>query len=150
MQQDNYEFMASVEQVKKYLAYWFQVGKPLIDPRGQVSLLPRTIVVGDRYTSEFESFFQQIQQPRYRDCYLEGTEQTLGDLFSSRWEIADCARCAMPIPLDELGLVVGCPCADLHGWPNVNVPMPHCPHNVRHQLEFIHRRLQQRLSGFQS
>ncbi|AFY38556.1 hypothetical protein Lepto7376_2266 [[Leptolyngbya] sp. PCC 7376] len=138
--------MASTDQVKKYLAYWFQVGKPLISPHNDQRILPHTIVVGDRYSSEFESCFQEILSPRYRDSYLEGTEQTLGELLTSRWELLSCSRCSMPIPTDELGLKMGCPCADLNAWPNVELPLPHCPSNVRSQLTLIHQRLRQRLA----
>ncbi len=140
------EFMASVEQLKKYLAYWFQVGKPLISPRGNQRILPRTIVVGDRYSPEFDAYFQDILTADYRDSHLEGTTQTIGELLSDRWELLPCARCSMPIPLDSLGLAIGCPCADLNAWPNVELPLPHCPNNVRAQLTLIHQRLQQRLA----
>lgn len=141
-------FMASADQVKKYLAYWFQVGKPLICPRGDRRILPRTIVVGDRYAKEFEECWQQLTAPECRDCYLEGTNQTLGELLSPRWEIFNCVRCAMPIPIDELGLQTGCPCFDLHSWPNLDAPIPHCPYNVRAQLTLIHQRLRDRRSAF--
>lgn len=140
--------MANVEQVKKYLAYWFQAGKPIIRHRDNRPILPRTIIVGDQYSSEFETLFTQLISPECRDDYLQGTDQSMADLLSPRWDIADCARCNMPIPLDTVGLITGCPCGDLHGWPNLDLPMPRCPHNVRAQLTLIHQRLQNHLRYF--
>ncbi|OKH18409.1 hypothetical protein [[Limnothrix rosea] IAM M-220] len=140
--------MASVDQLKKYLAYWFQVGKPLISPRDNRRILPRTIVVGDRYSPEFDAYFQDVLTPHHHDSYLEGSTQTIGELLSNRWELLACSRCSMPIPIDNLGLTIGCPCADLSAWPNVELPLPHCPNNVRAQLNLIHQRLRQRLAKF--
>jgi hypothetical protein len=137
--------MASVEQVKKYLAYWFQAGKPIICPWDDRPILPKKIIIGDRYSSEFEMLFTRLLTPECRDCYLRETNQSMGDLLSGRWDMWDCARCQMPIPLDRVGLITGCPCADLNGWPNLDLPMPRCPNNVRAQLTFIHQRLQERL-----
>lgn len=140
--------MATVHQVKQYLAYWFQVGKPLIAPHENRRLLPSTITVGERYTTEFNEFFTELLSPRYRDSYLEGTTQTLQELLSARWSLSACARCAMLVPLDNVGLKIGCPCTDLEEWPNLDLPLPHCPNNVRAQLTVIHQRLQERLEQY--
>ena len=138
--------MASIEQVKRYLAYWFQAGKPLISPRHNQRILPQSILAGDHYSPEFESCFRTLLLPPYRDSYLEGTVQTLNELLSSRWELIDCSRCSMPIPIDELGLVTGCSCADLPAWPNTEIPQPRCPNTVQEQLKFIHERLKRHLT----
>lgn len=135
-------YMASMDRVKQYLAHWFQVGKPVICPQGDRQILPQTILEGNHYSPEFESCWQELQT--HRDCYLQGTTQTLQDLLSDRWEIEDCPRCTMPMPFDALGLKTGCPCADLAGWPNIAVPMPHCPRYARDRLSAIHKRLRAR------
>ena len=140
--------MASTEQVKRYLAYWFQVGKPLISPHDGQRILPDTILAGDRYSSEFESCFQTLLSSPYQDSHLEGTVHTLKELLSSRWEMMSCSRCSMPIPIDEMGLITGCSCADLPAWPNTELPQPRCPKTVQEQLKFIHQRLQKRLAEF--
>ena len=137
--------MANVQQVKQYLAYWFQVGKPLIVPQENRQLLPSTITAGENYTSEFNAFFDELLSPRHDDSYLEGSPYTLKELLSSRWSLSPCARCTMPIPVDNIGLNTGCPCADLEEWPNLDLPLPHCPNNVREQLTVIHQRLHKRL-----
>lgn len=133
--------MATPEQVKKYLAYWFQVGKPVICPKGDRRILPQEVVIGDRYTQEFEQYWQELLQPQNRDCYLVGTDQTIAALLSSRWTIDACSRCAMPIPVDELGITVGCPCFDLESWPNNEIPLPRAPVDVRNHLSLIRERL---------
>ena len=140
-------FMASSEQIKKYLAYWFQVGKPMILPRSNREILPDPVVLGDRYSPEFRACYAELLKPENRDAYLQGTDQTIGNLLSSRWEIVSCARCAMPIALDEIGLITGCPCSDLDAWPNTTLPTPRCPKNVRAHLTLIHERLQSRLAS---
>lgn len=142
--------MASSDQIRQYLAYWFQLGKPVLlhnrqAPNGQEVLLPRSVIQGDRYSSEFEAIWQRLQSCDARDAYLEGTIQTLGDLMSSSWEIAPCARCAMPVPVLDLGMrAPTCPCADLPGWPDTEVPAPRSPINSDELLQSIRNRLPQK------
>ncbi len=132
--------MASQEQVKRYLAYWLQLGKSLVLDRGEI-LQPRPIE-GDHYSREFEACWQRILAVGGENCYLEGTLQTLSDLLSETWDIADCARCTMPVPIVNMGVQPnGCPCFDLPTWPNTDLPSPRMPVDSRGQLEQIRRRL---------
>ncbi|WP_088890648.1 hypothetical protein [Leptolyngbya ohadii] len=143
--------MASPEQVKQYLAYWFQLGKPLIldgknTEDGRSKVLPQSVIQGDRYSPEFEACWQQISSGAWKSSYLEGTVQTVEHLLSSQWEISSCARCAMPVPMLSLGLQTGdseCPCADLPGWPNTELPQPRVPVDSRNRLQNIRDRLSQ-------
>jgi hypothetical protein len=66
--------MASEQQVKRYLAYWFQLGKKVVIRNGNSALSPQPVMTGDRYSDEFESIWQQILSPDSGDCYLEGTQ----------------------------------------------------------------------------
>jgi hypothetical protein len=134
--------MASSSQVKQYLAYWFQLGKKAIVQNGQQSLLPQPVIQGDRYSREFEDCWQFLLSPESGDCYLEGTSQTIDQLLSSEWELADCPRCEMPVPLREIGLQdAGCPCSDLLTWPNLELPLPRSPVNTQQHLGELRRRL---------
>lgn len=134
--------MASPSQVKQYLAYWFQLGKRAIVHNGQTTLLPDPVICGNAYSREFEACWQFLQSPESGDCYLEGTSQTIAQLLSSEWEIADCPRCEMPIPLRDIGLPPSsCPCSDLPGWPNRELPLPRLPVNTQRHLSEIRRRL---------
>jgi hypothetical protein len=36
--------MASDQQLKQYLAYWAQLGKPIVDHAGQEKLLPSSVI----------------------------------------------------------------------------------------------------------
>ncbi|MBF2047998.1 MAG: hypothetical protein IGS54_11645 [Elainella sp. C42_A2020_010] len=133
--------MASPEQVKQYLAYWFQLGKPLIFDQGE-SVLPQPVVEGDHYSPEFEACWQRILASGGSNCYLDGTIQTIGELLSEKWEMAGCARCGMPVPMLSLGVQSGpCPCFDLPTWPNLDLPLPRLPVDSRSHLEQIRARL---------
>ncbi|MCU0534731.1 MAG: hypothetical protein MUD14_12630 [Hydrococcus sp. Prado102] len=133
--------MASQENVKQYLAYWFQLGKKVVFGNGQEVLLPKSIIEGDRYSKEFESCWQRILASRVT-CYLEGTEQTIEQLLSPMWDIDPCARCGMPVPAIELGIQPNsCPCNDLPNWPNTQLPSPRAPIDSSARLNRIKERL---------
>lgn len=136
--------MAAPQQVKQYLAYWFQLGKPLKFDRGN-DILPQPVIEGNVYSPAFEACWQQVLASGGRDCYLEGTEQSISELLSGAWEMTDCARCRMPVPILSLGIQSNaCPCVDLPGWPNTELPQPRSPVDSRSQLEQIRSRLAQK------
>ena len=134
--------MASQPQVKTYLAYWFQLGKKVIVPRTAKELLPQPVIRGNRYSQEFENCWQSIIANQGKDCYLEGTNQTIAELLTSAWEIIPCARCDMPVPIVDLGAQpIECPCSDLLSWPNSELPQPRSPVNNSVQINKIYTRL---------
>jgi hypothetical protein len=134
--------MANPNQVKQYLGQWFQLGKKVLIEGGKTALLPETVVRGDRYSPEFEACWQRITSPQAGDCYLEGTAQTVAELLGEKWEIIDCARCEMPVPVQSLGLAaVACPCHDLPDWPNTELPIPRSPVDSDRRIENIRLRL---------
>lgn len=134
--------MATIQEVKQYLAYWFQLGKKVMTGNGKSCFLPKSIIEGDRYSQEFETAWQQIISPDSGDCYLEGTQETIAQLLTPTWEISNCARCTMPIPMRNLGMPPElCPCSDLSTWPNSELPPPREPINSQEQLISIRDRL---------
>ncbi|MBW4442850.1 MAG: hypothetical protein KME10_16760 [Plectolyngbya sp. WJT66-NPBG17] len=134
--------MASEQQVRQYLAYWFQLGKRLMTHNGQQALKPASIIAGDRYSDEFEACWNLVRSPESGDCYIEGTTQTIQELLSSEWEISDCARCAMPVPTRSVGMPsYECPCSDLPGWPDTETPQPRSPVQTADSLQKICDRL---------
>jgi hypothetical protein len=134
--------MASEYEVRKYIAYWFQLGKKVLIGNGSEALLPKPVIVGDRYSQEFEKCWQKIVSPDSGDCYLEGTKETIGELLTPAWEMSPCARCAMPVPLRDSGMPAECcPCNDLAHWPNTEIPQPRSPVNTQLQLSGIRARL---------
>jgi hypothetical protein len=134
--------MASSNQVKKYLAYWFQLGKKVLIRGGRDTLLPQPVISGDRYSQQFEECWSQIQSSNSGDCYLEGSDQTIAELLTDQWELEDCSRCAMPIPVQSVGLpALTCPCHDLSGWPNQELPQPRSPIDSTERLNDIRQRL---------
>ena len=136
--------MASEQQVRQYLAYWFQLGKGVLIRGGQEKLLPRPVIQGDHYSGEFENCWQKIQSTNTGDCYLEGATQTIAALLSPAWEINPCCRCSMPVPIQAIGMPSSpdCPCSDLEGWPNNEIPAPRDPVNNQNALSSIRDRLQ--------
>ena len=135
--------MASQQQVREYLAYWFQLGKKIVLRNGMAPFSPSPIVQGDRYSPEFEDCWRSILTVGGKDCYLEGTDQTIEELLSPTWELEDCARCEMPIPLATSGMPAQvCPCNDLSLWPNHDLPGPRAPVSSLAHLTEIRERLE--------
>lgn len=136
--------MASEQQVKRYLAYWFQLGKKVVIHNGDSAVLPQPVIAGDRYSDEFEKTWQLILSLESGDCYLDGTHQTIAELLTPKWEIEPCVRCEMPVPLIKIGLPPElCPCNDLPTWPNTEIPAPREPISNHTKLRAIRDRLNQ-------
>jgi len=134
--------MASRSQIKKYIAYWFQLGKKVLIRNGQEAIIPQVVLSGDRYSQEFEECWQQILSSEWGDCYLEGTNETIQELLSSEWDISPCARCLMPIPSSVKGMPPECcPCFDLPNWPDTEIPLPRSPICSKSHLLSICERL---------
>ncbi|MFB2737947.1 hypothetical protein [Umezakia ovalisporum] len=140
--------MATKQEVRMYLAYWFQLGKKVITSKGKASFLPKPVLRGDGYSQEFEDCWQKILSQTTGDCYLEGTYETISELLTPAWEILACGRCRMPVPLRSLGMPpLGCPCNDLFDWPNSELPAPRSPINTQEQLMLIRNRLEGDISS---
>jgi len=133
--------MASEQEVRQYLAYWFQLGKRVVVGKSQ-KILPQPVIKGERYSQEFEDCWRLLQSPEAGDCYLEGTDETIAELLTPAWEINLCARCVMPIPVQNVGMPpLSCPCNDLSNWPNLEVPAPRSPVNTQARLTEIQNQL---------
>jgi hypothetical protein len=136
--------MASEQQVKQYLAYWFQLGKKIVVRNGQETIQPKTVIAGDRFSQEFEDIWSFIRSSEARECHLEGTAQTINELLSPNWEINACSRCSMPVPTRTIGLPPEtCPCFDLPNWPDTGMPQPRDPISSQDSLLRIRDRLKQ-------
>jgi hypothetical protein len=134
--------MASEQQVRRYLAYWFQLGKRACARGGRQVLYPQPVIQGDRYSDEFERCWQYLHSEESGECYLEGTDQTIDQLLSPQWDVHSCARCDMPVPIPERGMSPSCcPCHDLSGWPNPELPMPRAPVSSQSRLRRLCSRL---------
>lgn len=136
--------MATNQQVRQYLAYWFQLGKKVWINNGNEAILPTPVIQGDRYSDEFEACWQRILSAESNDCHLDGTHQTIQDLLTEAWEIVPCARCAMPVPVMSLGPPISspsCPCSDLSFWPDNQSPSPRMPVSTKSHLTRICDRL---------
>jgi hypothetical protein len=135
--------MASQQEVKQYLAYWFQLGKQVLLQKGQEKILPKIVIQGNHYSEEFERCWQQILQSG-NDSYLEGTSQSIEQLLTDNWEVSPCARCDMPVPIIQLGIQsIDCPCNDLPNWPNQELPKPRSPVDSDAHLLKLQERLRQ-------
>lgn len=134
--------MASEQEVRRYLAYWFQLGKKVLMDYSSKAILPQPVIRGDRYSEEFEDCWRQIIAPNSGNCYLEGTQETVAQLLTPAWDLESCARCDMPLAVRSVGMPpLSCPCDDLSNWPNTEVPAPRSPVNSQAQLSNIRQRL---------
>ena len=136
--------MASQQQVKNYLAYWFLAGKKVYIKNGRETRQPTSVLQQEKFSSEFESCWEEILSAATGQCYLQGTEQTVEELLTSDWELNLCPRCQMPIPLNHSGAKTGsCPCIDLENWPNDELPKPHLPIDNQKHLSQLSSRLKE-------
>lgn len=134
--------MASEQQVKRYLAYWFQLGKRVVIRNGEETIRPKTVLSGNCYSQEFEEFWQTILSPESGNCYLENTNETIAQLLTPAWDVSPCARCLMPVPVRSVGMPPeACPCNDIPSWPNTSIPAPRSPVDSQGQLVDIRERL---------
>ena len=135
--------MASLQKVQDYLAYWFQLGKPILLRHHKTQCLPAPLFQGAQLSPAFEHCWQQIMECP-EQSFLKGTDESIAELLSDAWDIESCARCIMPIPMVVRGIKVSpCPCADLPSWPNETVPSPRpavCSHT---HLDRLRERLNQ-------
>ena len=137
--------MASRTEVKKYLAHWFQLGKGVVDESDDAVYLPKRVIQGDRYSDEFERCWQTMMQANHQALYLRGTQQSLAELLSPAWEITNCARCDMPIPINDRQLPsTPCTCDDLSNWPNEELPRPRLPVDSQAHLSRLRLRLEEK------
>lgn len=129
--------MATTEQLKSYIAQWFQLSKPILYRGGERIYLIQPVLEGERYSAAFEGCWQQVCA-HAGDCHLEGTNETIAELMTPKWEIVGCARCNMPVPIRDAGLPPQhCPCSDLVDWPNSELPSPRLPVNSNDHLRRI-------------
>ncbi|MGB3300573.1 MAG: hypothetical protein WBA76_20100 [Phormidesmis sp.] len=136
--------MASLTDVKTYLAHWFQLGRKVKSDHGRLSYQPEKVIQGEHFSPEFEDCWAAIMAAEGKSLYLEGTDQTIAELLSPTWEVVNCARCEMPIPiLQKESKPHSCPCHDLPDWPNEEVPRPRLPVSSYQHL----RQMKNRLAG---
>lgn len=133
--------MASVQKVQTFLAYWFQLGKPVVLQHRKTDCLPTPVFQGAQFSSAFQACWQQIME-HPEQSFLQGTDENLATLLSDEWEIEGCARCTMPLPMPVRGIKLSpCPCADLPTWPNADMPLPRAAVCTQTQLDSLCQRL---------
>lgn len=133
--------MASVQKVQSFLAYWFQLGKPVVLQHRNTACLPTPVFQGAQFSPAFQACWRQIME-HPEQSFLKGTDENIAELLSDEWDIEGCARCTMPLPMPVRGIKLSpCPCADLPSWPNDDMPPPRqaiCSHT---RLNDIRQRL---------
>ena len=133
--------MATSQDIKSFIAQWLQLGKSVEQLDGSFCFKPEKIHGYQGYSQEFEDWWQEFERQAHKWA-LSGTKEPLDALYGDNWEITDCARCDMPIPILVAGLNdVDCPCSDLPHWPNLELPHPHTPDESKSRLGMIRDRL---------
>lgn len=139
--------MASVQKVQSYLAYWFQLGKPVLLQHRNAQCLPAPVFQGAELSPDFQACWQQITE-HPEQSFLKGTDESIAELLSDEWDVEGCARCTMPIPMPVRGIKLSpCPCADLPSWPNEAVPSPRAAVSTSTHLDSLRKRLDEPSSG---
>lgn len=140
--------ISNYDAVKRYFAMWLQMGKKVFIENQNKLLGMNCVVRGESYTNKFEQLWSEISDPRLGDVYLEGTDESVQELLSPKWEVIACARCAMPVPVG-MGPQVAqvCPCDDLGVSPNLEAIAPREPVITAKHLSSIMSRLQQGASS---
>ena len=140
--------MASQQEVQTYLAYWFQLGKSIHINNGQITRRPMPVLEGDRFSRDFQDCWQAIMAVGGRNCYLDGSSETIAQLLSPAWEITNCARCNIPTAMETVMPVAKpCACGDLDSWPNNELPPPHMPINNKEHFSRLKTRLNEHPQG---
>ncbi|MDX2256975.1 MAG: hypothetical protein NW214_15790 [Pseudanabaenaceae cyanobacterium bins.39] len=121
--------MAKRTLVKNYLAQWMQMGKSISIAGQNENIHIYKVVQGERYSPLFNKLWDAVSSNQANAAYLSGTEQTIGELLSDKWDIIACARCNLLTPCIDVGprVPVCCPCDDLPNHPNLDLVMPHVP-----------------------
>ncbi len=134
--------MASPQEVQTYLAYWFQLGRSVHISNGLTTLRPVPVLEGNQLSRAFKDCWQAIMAVGGRDCYVDGSSETIEQLLSPQWEIINCARCTVPTAMSTVMPVAKlCPCGDMDHWPNNEVPPPHMPINNKKHFSRLKTRL---------
>ncbi|OIP72603.1 MAG: hypothetical protein AUK48_11020 [Oscillatoriales cyanobacterium CG2_30_44_21] len=138
--------MASRTLVKNYLAQWMQMGKTIsLSPQGEEVHIYK-IIQGERYSPLFNKLWDEISTTKAQEAYLSGTDQSIDDLLSNKWEIIACARCNLLVPSVDMGprVPVCCPCDDIPNHPNLDSIAPHIPITLVSQIDDLCDRLVQK------
>jgi hypothetical protein len=139
--------MASRTLVKNYVAQWMQMGKTVsLSTQGEQVRIYK-ILQGEKYSPSFNQLWDEISTTKAQEAYLSGTDQTVSELLSNKWEIVACARCNLLVPSIDIGprVPVCCPCSDLlPTHPNLDLVAPHRPVTLASQLDDLCDRLSQK------
>lgn len=138
--------MASRTLVKNYLAQWMQMGKTVtLSPRGEEVHIYK-IIQGEKYSALFNQLWDEISTTKAQEAYLSGTDQSIEELLSNKWEIIACARCNLLVPSVDMGprAPVCCPCDDIPNHPNLDSVSPHIPVTLVSHIEDLCDRLAQK------
>jgi hypothetical protein len=140
------KIMASRTLVKNYVAQWMQMGKTVVLSTQGKEVHIYKILQGEKYAPPFNQLWEEISTTKAHEAYLSGTDQTVSDLLSNKWEIIACARCNLLVPSIDMGprVPVCCPCDDLPTHPNLDLVAPHIPVTLVSHLDDLCDRLAQK------
>jgi hypothetical protein len=135
--------MANSNVVKDYFAQWMQVGKKVLTQSDNKSVSISKVIDGEKYAQEFELLWTEISTNKAQEAYLEGTNETIQELLSDKWELVECPRCSLPSACIDLGVreTKACPCDTMKLWPNLDTIAPRKPIKTAKYLNNICDRL---------
>jgi hypothetical protein len=134
--------MASTKSIKKLVAYWMQLGQPIINTNTleEFIIYPIYNLYTEHYSKEFNLFWDSIKEANL--FFLKGFSTSIKDLSGNKWYIAECATCSMPCPKLERGInMADCICEDIYLHPNNELPQPKAGVNTKDLLNNIITRI---------
>ncbi len=136
--------MATRTSVKNYLAQWMQMGKSVSLSNQREDIHIYKILQGEKYSHLFNKLWDEIITNKANEAYLSGTEQTISELLSDKWDIIACARCNLLVPCVDMGprAPVCCPCDDIPNHPNLDLVAPHVPVTLAEHIDELCDRLE--------
>lgn len=117
--------MATEEEVKSYLAYWFQVGKnvEIGTNREKKNVNKIFSLSSNEYSQEFNSLWEKIVEEA-DTSFLEDTSFSIKKLLSSEIEIVACSVCNAIVASGIFFTNNSCICSNIPLWPNLDIPQP--------------------------
>jgi hypothetical protein len=111
--------MATQDQVREFLAHWFQLGKPVVLAEDRGECLPSPMFYKGGYSQSFEDCWHQIMVTSGQGCYLRAPPKAL----------PPCSR-----PPGNCRL---CPLRDARRYSHFGpeylpLPLPRSPHLAQH------------------
>ena len=85
-----------------YVGYYLSRGKPIMSQHSGIVRFNGLVYDYHGYHKSFQSFWQKLRQRHdFHKLYLEDDIYCFGDFLNQRCTVRECARCQLPIPVED-------------------------------------------------